>query len=317
LTRTGHLFSIPAATLESGGTLDKPVGHIDAERELSDAAPPVSLPDGSTVFTPEGNPNRLFVRGPALTSSVRAFELLAPLGAQIAALGDGVLAPTTDGRIYLMSPSTGKPIAEPFHPALVAGEIAKWRGVAVTSKGTIVAVDETGNLYQVDLKKDSIPELVERGNTKFTKPIRSGIAASGDLVACVDESNVMHIWNGEALSPVSEIALPSPASIGPLTVGNYMLVAAGDDELVCVDAQGQELWRHPLNGQRVAGKPIAKGETLHFVTSNGLVHALRLADGSEIWTLDTEKPLSGGPIEFGDKLVVVGDDGTLNVVQAP
>jgi outer membrane protein assembly factor BamB len=127
----------------------------------------------------------------------------------------------------------------------------------------------------------------------------------------------MHIWNGEALSPVSEIALPSPASIGPLTVGNYMLVAAGDDELVCVDAQGQELWRHPLNGQRVAGKPIAKGETLHFVTSNGLVHALRLADGSEIWTLDTEKPLSGGPIEFGDKLVVVGDDGTLNVVQAP
>jgi outer membrane protein assembly factor BamB len=49
--------------------------------------------------------------------------------------------------------------------------------------------------------------------------------------------------------------------------------------------------------------------------ASGLVRALRLADGGELWTLDTEKSLSGGPIDVDGKLVVIGDDGSLNVVK--
>ena len=139
---------------------------------------------------------------------------------------------------------------------------------------------------------------------------------SGDLLGCVDDTNVLHIWDAEALSRVNEIKLSSPASLGPIAVGGHLFVAAGDDELVCVNPQGQEIWRHPLKGQNVVGRPLVKGDAVHFVMSSGLVRALRLADGAELWTLDTEKPLSGGPIDVDGKLVVIGDDGSLNVVKA-
>lgn len=317
LTRSGHVFSVTSAALAAGGVLDKPVGRIQIEGELSDKAEPLVLPDGSSVYTPTGSPNRLFVRGAAPDAPVRPLDLLAPLQTPVVLFEDGILVPATDGRIYWMSAATGKPLADPFQPPLISDQPSQWRGVALTSKKTIIAVDSRGNLYQVDPQKDPIPNLAERSRTKFAKPIRSGIAVTGNIVGCVDEANVLHIWDAEALAPISEIKLSGPASLGPVAAGDHLFVAAGDDELVCVNPQGQEIWRHPLKGEKVVGRPLVKGAAVHIVMSSGLVRALRLTDGGELWTLDTEKPLSGGPIDAGGTLVVIGDDGTLNVVKAP
>jgi outer membrane protein assembly factor BamB len=316
LTRSGHVFSFPSATLTTGGVLDRPVGRIDVENELSDSADPVVLADGSIVFTPAGTPTRLYVRGAALDASVRPLDLLAPLQAPIVSYGDGLLAAATDGRIYFMSPVTGKPLAEPFQPPLVTAQPAKWLGVALTTKKTIVAIDDLGNLYQVELLKEPSANLAERGGSKLPKPIRSGIAISGDIIACVDETNALQVWDGELVSPINEIRLAAPASLGPVVAGGFIFVAAGDDELVCVNAQGQEAWRYALKGQHVVGRPLVKGDSVHFVTSAGVVHTLRLSDGSDVATIDTEKPLSGGPIDISGKLAVIGDDGSINVVKA-
>jgi outer membrane protein assembly factor BamB len=317
LTRTGHLFSIPASTLTSGGVLDQPVGRIEMDTELSETAEPVFVADGSSVFTPIGTPNRLYVRSKGIDGVVRPLDLLSPLQAPVVAYGEGILVPATDGRIYYMSTATGKPLAEPFQPAIIATQQAKWRGVALTTKKTIVAVDDLGNLYQVELAKEPSANLTERSGIKFPKPIRSGIAMVGNVVACVDEAQTLHVWDAEALSPLREIKLSGPASFGPIASGGHIFVAAGDDEFVCVNGEGQEAWRHALKGEHLAGKPLVKGDTMSFVTSSGRVHTLRMTDGSEVWTVDTEKPLSGGPIDIGDKLVVIGDDGSLNVVKAP
>lgn len=317
LTRMGSVFAIPAATLASGGVIDKPVGRVDVEIELSDTADAVLLADGSSVFAPVGTPTRLYIRPPAINATARPLELLAALQAPVAAFQDGLLAPGTDGRIYFMSPATGKPLAEPFQPPLVTNQPAQWRGVGLTAKNTIVAVDDLGNLYQIELLKDPSPNLVERSGSKLPRPIRSGIAISGSLVACVDETNALHVWDADALSPISEIKLSGPASLGPVAAGGYIFVAAGDDELLCVNSQGVEAWRQPLKGQHIAGHLLVKGDQLHFVTSSGLVRTLRLSDGSEVSTVDTEKPLSGGPIDIGGNLVVIGDDGSLNVIKPP
>jgi outer membrane protein assembly factor BamB len=317
LTRSGHLFSFPASMLAAGGVVDKAVRRIELDSELSDAVDPVVLSDGSTVYTPVGTPSRIYVRPPGLDATVRPLDLLAPLQAPVVPYTDGLLVPGTDGRIYFMSPGTGKPLAEPFQPPLVAGSPVKWRGAGLTSKKSIVAVEELGNVYQVQLIKEPSANLAERGGTKLPKPIRSGIAMSGDILACVDESNVIQVWDAEALSPISEIRMSGPASFGPIAAGGYIFAAAGDEELVCINSQGQEAWRHPLKGQNVVGRPLVKGDSLHFATSAGLVHTLRLTDGSTGWSVDTEKPLSGGPVDIDNKIVVVGDDGSLNVVKAP
>jgi outer membrane protein assembly factor BamB len=317
LTRSGLVYSVPAATLAAGGVIDKPIGRIEIEGELSDKAEPLVFPDGSSIYTPSGTPNRLFFRASSADAQVRPVDLLAPLRTPVVLFEDGMLVPATDGRIYWISPATGKSLADPFQPPIVAEKPTEWRGVALTSKKTIVAIDSLGNFYQVVPQKGASPNLAERGGNKFPKPIRSGIAVSGDLIGCVDDANVFHIWDGEALSAVSEIKLSSPASLGPVAAGGHLFVAAGDDELVCVNPQGKEIWRHPLKGQNVVGRPLVKGDTVYIVMSNGLVRALRLTDGGELWTLDSEKSLSGGPIDVDGKLVVIGDDGSLNVVKPP
>jgi outer membrane protein assembly factor BamB len=314
LTRGGLVYSVPAATLAAGGVIDKPIGRIEIEGELSDKTEPIVFPDGTSVYTPNGTPNRLFVRGSGTDAQIRPVDLLAPLRTPVVQFEDGMLIPATDGRIYWMSPA-GKQLADPFQPPIAAEKPPEWRGVALTSKKTIVAVDSLGNFYQVVPQKGASPNLAERGVNKFPKPIRSGIATSGDLLGCVDDANVFHIWDAEALAAVSEIKLSSPASLGPVAASGHLFVAAGDDELVCVNPQGKEIWRHPLKGQNVVGRPLVKADAVHFVMASGLVRALRLADGGELWTLDTEKSLSGGPIDVDGKLVVIGDDGSLNVVK--
>jgi outer membrane protein assembly factor BamB len=314
LTRSGHVFSVSAANLTAGGVIDKPVGRIEIEGEFSDTAEPLKLADGSYIFTPAGTPNRLFVRG--ADAQVRPLDLLAPLQRPVALFDDGILVPATDGRIYWISPATGKSLADPFQPPLIADKPSEWRGVGVTAKKTIIAVDSLGNLYQIEPRKDPA-HLAERSGTKLPMPIRSGIVVTGNLVGGVDDANVMHVWDAETLKPISEIKLSAPASLGPVEAGGYILVAAGDNELVCVNPEGQEIWRHPLEGQNIVGRPLVKRDAVHFVTSSGLVRALRLTDGETLWSLDTEKSLSAGPIDVDDKLVVIGDDGSLNVVKAP
>jgi len=317
LTRSGHVFAIPAGTLTSGGVLDKPAGRIEIQAELSDQAEPLVLPNGSSIYTPVGTPNRLFIRPAAPGAAVRPMDLLAPLQAPVVLLDDGILVPATDGRIYWLSPETGKALADPFQPPLDAEKPAHWRGVALTAKKTIIAVDDKGNIFQVEPRKGQSTHLGEKAASKFAKPIRSGIAVAGSLVGCVDETNVLHVWDAETMSPVSEIKLSSPAALGPIAAGGHLFVVAGDDEMVCVDPQGKEAWRFALKGENVAGRPLVKGDSVHFVTTSGLVRALRLANGSELGTVDTERSLSGGPIDLGDKFVVIGEDGSLNVVKTP
>jgi outer membrane protein assembly factor BamB len=94
-------------------------------------------------------------------------------------------------------------------------------------------------------------------------------------------------------------------------------VAAGTVELVCVNSEGQVAWRHALDGEMLAGTPLVKGDVAYVALRNGKVLALRLADGSRVWTLDTEKSLAGGVVAAGGLLVVAGDDGSVNVLKTP
>jgi hypothetical protein len=319
LTRGGHAFRISAANLKSGGVIEKSVRPIPVGVDLSGDVDPVVLRDRSAIFAPTGEPNRLFVVEPGAEPKGRPVELLAPLQAPVTAFGEGFVAPCTDGRIYLISPVTGKTLSEPFQPPLEAGQPPPWRGVALTDKGSIIAVDSRGNVYQLELRKESPPNLAARGQTTMAKPIRSRIAAVRNVVCCVDEENRLHTIDAEALTPIADAPLPAPASVGPVAAGNHIFVAAGTAELFCVNAEGQVAWRQPLNGAMLAGTPLVKGDVAYLALRNGVVQALRLVDGSPVWTppLDTEKSLAGGVVAVGELLVVAGDDGSVNVLKPP
>jgi outer membrane protein assembly factor BamB len=314
LSRTGQVFAVPAATLTGGGVVDKSAGRVGGENDaLSDQFAPLALSGGSAVFV-SGAANRLFVSA-AAAGSPKPIDLPAPLQAPLAAFDAGLLGPTKDSRIYWISHETGKQLADPFQPPIQQDQPLQWRGVGVTDKKTVVAVDDQGNVYQIESRKEPSPHLAERGRTTLPKAVASRVAISGNVLCCVDVDNTLRTLDAEALAAIGEWKLPAPATVGPLVAGGYILIVSGRDLLVCISPQGQELWRQSLGGESLAGQPIVLGETVCFVTLSGLVRALKLTDGAEAWTINAEKPLAGGPVVVGELIAVLGDDGSLSLVK--
>ncbi len=317
LTKSGQVYSIPAASLAAGGVLDKPVARSADAVELSDRVPPVLLADGSSVYAPSGTSNSLFTRAAAATAPIVPLELPAAAQASVVLYQDGILVPAADGRVYWLSPATKKQLADPFQPPLTSDQSVEWRGIGLSAQKTIVAADSRGNIFQIELLTQPTTHLTAKGETKLPKRIRSAMAISGKVVCCVDEENTLHTLDAETLATIATVKLSNPASLGPVAAGGHIFVVVGDDEFVCVNAEGQVAWRQPLKGETVTGRPLVKDDAVHFVTTSGLIRALRLADGSELWTLNAEIPLAGGPVAAAAVLVVVGEDGSLNVVKAP
>jgi outer membrane protein assembly factor BamB len=314
LSRTGQVFAVPTATLTGGGVVDKSVGRVGAENDaLSGQFAPLVLSGGAAIFV-SGAANQLFVTA-AAAGAPKPIELPAPLQAPLATFDTGVLAPAKDGRLYWISHESGKQLADPFQPPIQQDQPLQWRGVGVTDKKTVVAVDGQGNVYQIESRKEPSAHLAERGRTTLPKAVASPIAISGNVLCCVDVDNTLRTLDADALVPIGDWKLPAPATVGPLMAGGYILVVSGRDLLVCVSPQGQELWRQSLGGESLAGQPIVLGDTVCFVTLSGLVRALKLADGAEAWTINTEKPLAGGPVAVGELLAVLGDDGSLSLVK--
>jgi outer membrane protein assembly factor BamB len=322
VTRSGSAYAIPSGTLTAGGILDTPTTRVDRSRgepaiELSDRLPPVALPDGSSVFASGTGAKMLYVRGAGAAAPLRSIEIPAALAAPAVSYDDGVLLPTTDGRIYYFSPAANKQLAEPFQPTLAADQPLEWRGVGVSNKKLIIAADSRGTIYQIELVKDTAVHLAMKNEQPIGKRIRSALAISGNVICCVDADNTLRTVEADGLTPIATAALSGPVSLGPVAAGGYIFAVAGDDEFVCVNGEGQLAWRHPLKGDSVVGRPLVKGDAVHFATATGRVRALRLSDGNEKWTIEAEIPLAGGPIAAGDALVVAGVDGNLNVVKAP
>jgi outer membrane protein assembly factor BamB len=317
LTRTGAVYLVPSAALQAGGVLDQPASRMGAALEFSGQLAPVLLPDRSTVYAGGRDAAWMLVRGPTAEAPARRVELPASLQAPLVAYRDGVLAAVADGRIYWISPVTGKQLVEPFQPSLNQSQPLEWRGVAVTDKSDVLAADRPGSIYQLELRQDPVPHIAPRSESRLPKPLRSGIATLAGFVCGVDDENTMHTIDVESLAPIGQWPLPAPASLGPVREGNRIFVVAGQEELVCVGPDGQEAWRYRLEGAIVAGIPLVREGNVYVTLQSGLVRALRLDDGTELWTVDAEKPLSGGAVAVRDMLIVAGDDGSLNVLRTP
>ena len=100
--------------------------------------------------------------------------------------------------------------------------------------------------------------------------------------------------------------------------GDVLYTGTMDGELRALDtATGEIVWRFPLRGEEdrraVYGTPAIANGVVYFGGYDGILYALTLNDGFEVWdtSVGDSSPIVGGPV-VADGLVLVGSsDGSL------
>ena len=104
---------------------------------------------------------------------------------------------------------------------------------------------------------------------------------------------------------------------GPFAVGELLVVATANDQLVTVKQDGSIAWADAIKEGELAGPPLASDDAILLAYRNGVLERRNLADGQVAGRLDVEHPLAAGPVRLIDHVVLTAHDGTLLVVEQP
>jgi outer membrane protein assembly factor BamB len=114
-----------------------------------------------------------------------------------------------------------------------------------------------------------------------------------------------------------ERPLDGLCALGPVRVGDGVLLSTDDGQLLCFGAKGRLLWQNPLRYGPLAGLPLRVGSHYLLAARNGALWRVDAATGKELGKVETGYPLATGPVAFGGQLLVGGHDGTLYEVRQP
>jgi len=332
MTSAGRSFAVPVD--EVIHKTPAPEGQ-DTERRIihtlkPDGVTPLPvLPSGrwvsigkERVYYPGPGLERLRVRDTrpgSLEGAWRWMALPGPAATAPILFGDGLLIPSTDGRIYWIAPTSGVELADPFEAEVHLDEPMRWPGVAVVSESRILAANDRGILYLLELRAEPLRYFAARTSLPLKDPIRSPIALVGRVAFFVDTANRLHGVDTDTLEPRSMRQLDGPVTAGPFSVGNAVVLCIADRTMLCLEPglEAPIRWELPLDGSRLSGPPLI-GETQMTLTQrNGDIRTVNLADGREIWKLSTHVPLMTGPMPCAGHLLLLDQDGNMHAVEVP
>ena len=135
---------------------------------------------------------------------------------------------------------------------------------------------------------------------QFLGPDRNGVSAETDLVSVWPSAGPKIVWRTPLGVSMSGVAVARGAAF-------TMFQDETSQYVVCLNAaDGKEKWRTPVapkyenamgHGPR-ATPTVAAGQVFAF-TGEGILVALKVDDGRQLWTVNVPKLLSGKPNEYG------------------
>lgn len=99
------------------------------------------------------------------------------------------------------------------------------------------------------------------------------------------------------------------------TVGIGSTAGFGTASASSTVSSGEEIWRHPIDGNLVSSPTVAGGVVL-VGGSEGYLHAVDAETGEEVWRFATDGPVTSSPTVVGGTAYVGSDDGSLYAVDA-
>jgi outer membrane protein assembly factor BamB/TolA-binding protein len=315
MNAAGSLFDVATEKLSRRGAI-KAIGTTgDVDASFSAGARPVDFDDGHLALVGGNGEPRARIAEKAPAERLRWLALPDPLGSVPIGFAGGLLVPGRLGQVFLIDPTSGKNLIEPFQPRLKADVDMAWSlPVKINEKELLLADDR--KLFRLGISKTGPPRLIKLAEADLAGPV-TAIAVVGDSAFAVDRADELRSFQLPELTAGASLALEGGCTWGPLTVGNHVLAATGGGELVALDAERNEVWRTPLTHGPLAGEPLADGDTYLLATLSGFVYRIASETGAELGNVEIGEPLAAGPVALGEKLVLAGYDGTLLVVAGP
>jgi len=253
--------------------------------------------------------------------ALRTIQLVGPISCTPVAWGDGFVAPTQTGQVFLYNSEDGQQWGSPFQPPLAPGVTYHWNSPAVYGSGAqaqLVLSDGRKKVYLLSRAATPRPHLTATANVDIgTSPLNTRFAVLGDLALAGTEDGSIAVFKLPTLAPQPSVELQAPVTWGPYTVGQHVVLATATDELVCLGDQAKIVWRQSLAHGPPAGQPIAHDGALVMLWQEGGLSRLQLSDGEEAAYVPLPQPVVAGPVPFGQRLVVSSYDGTLLILEHP
>ncbi len=322
-TAAGLVFELPATIGAVGEDrfLVKPVCRIEHDPVELRVARRVTLPSGGIVYVSPQSASQLLIRDDPASSQVRTLRLVAPAQLLPVPFADGLLIAAEDSRLYLVEPTSGEELAQPFQPPVEAEQGVTWTAVAVLADAQVLATDSLGRAFVVELRREeangeSVRYLAARAESTLPRPAapQGRMVVNGDTVVYQDREGKVTIAR---LGDFSEIGRVDVGDIeaGPVSVGGIVVVAGADGAVVAIEPTGQVRWRCRMAAAPVA-EPTVTGDQLLWTCSDAVVRAISTLSGEITMERRIEEPLAGPALRIGNRLTCFGVDGTVHVLSA-
>ncbi len=255
------------------------------------------------------------------------FDIPHPLLATdpIAFDANGLLVCTSDGPVFQLD-LNGRPVQLPYQPELVPGRSVAWIRPVVLDGAAVIATAD-GEVHRLANAAQPQPHLTSVVRRELNKPLARSLAGVGDRVFALQRERTppqdrLRVLSLERLEDVAEVACSDRVVWGPERIGDFVLVAMENGQLMAVEKDGKAAWSSDPVGP-LAGRPLALDGALYLATDAGKLLRLELATGRrQPWDgadeLDLGEPLGTGPTPFASRfLMMLGRDSTLHVVKLP
>ena len=277
------------------------------------------FPGGRRILVPVGQPNQLFVLDSG-AKTPRPLALPSQLAAPPIAWSEGLLCVCSSGAVHLLSPDTGAPLAEPMQMSIRAGSrLEKCSAFAAGENDSeLIVSDGQNSLYHLRLEKEPQPHLAQLASAKLAAPMISPLAVLDQSVYVVDKSGGLQALSIPDLKAGKATKLDCHAvPMGPIRVGNVVLLATDRGELICLGASQKQLWKVALQAGPLTGTPLKSGEDLVLVTKGGTLLRIAGKSGEEIARAEVGQPLAGSPALLGNFVLLPTAAGGLLKVAIP
>ncbi len=318
-TATGGVFQVPPPGDGEIAVRDDPSGMIPAAELTGPIEHVLRFPSGLIAMIPAGNPLDIPVFELGKTAGevrLRHVGLKDPLSGDAIVFADGLLAPTAGGQIFLLDPRTGVEMAEPFQPVLEPGRKYVWSRPATIGNDQFVVADDSSGIHRAVMKTDPKKQFALAATARLDDPATSPIAVLGSGVYAVDRADTLVRLDLPDLTGKTQKPLGAKCVLGPLTVGESVVLVTGDNRMHVIDSSGK-MRSDELPYGTPLGEPVVDGAGWLMASASGVVWRVNPSTGQQLGKQETGLALGSGVALFGNRLLVAGHDGTLCLIEKP
>ena len=318
VTAIGGTFRFEAAALKGQTVADQPAIELEATKLMRPIHDMTPMPGGVLAMTDGPGAKQVMLYDPQEPERRYRWLLLpAAMACPPLPFAGGLLAPCSDGHVFLVDLKSSGNLAKPFEPSLKSLTAWNWSQPAACGEKDALLCDGDQRLYRLHVEGPPDAELMAAAETRYAKTIATPVAVTGKTAYLVDMGGVAVAFELPTLVAGKSQPLSGHPAWGPSRIGSSVLVATDKSRLYCFNDQQQLVWEAALPYGPLAGAPLLADDHYLLASRDGVVWRIAAATGAESGKVDAGCPLATGPVLLGSRLLVGGRDGSIYEVKRP